>query len=63
MKKIFKVLAVLTLIFGFAGIGFARDVYVSGYYRKNGTYVQPHYRSAPNSSVRDNWSYKGNTNP
>ena len=63
MKKLFRVLAVLTLIFGFTEIGFARDVHVRGYYRKNGTYVAPHYRSAPNSSVRDNWSYKGNINP
>ena len=39
------------------------DVYVRGYTRKNGTYVKPHYRSRPNSSIRDNWSTKGNTNP
>lgn len=38
------------------------DVYVRGYQR-NGTYVQPHYRSDPNSSSFDNWSTKGNTNP
>jgi len=63
MKKLLRVLAVLVLIFGFTEIGFARDVKVRGYYRKDGTYVQPHYRSAPNSNMRDNWSYKGNTNP
>jgi len=62
MKKLLRVLAVLVLIFGFTEIGFARDVKVRGYYRKDGTYVQPHYRSAPNSNVRDNWSYKGNIN-
>jgi len=38
-------------------------VYVSGYYRSNGTYVQPHYRTAPNSTNRDNFSTRGNTNP
>ena len=63
MKKLFRVLAVLVLIFGFTEIGFARDVKVRGYYRKDGTYVAPHYRSAPNNTVRDNWSYKGNINP
>lgn len=43
-------------------IAFAQ-VYVKGYYRKNGTYVQPHYRSSPNSTKLDNWSTKGNINP
>lgn len=39
------------------------DVYVRGHYRSNGTYVQPHYRSDPNSTTLDNWSTKGNVNP
>jgi hypothetical protein len=39
------------------------QVPVNGYYRKNGTYVQPHYRSSPNSTKMDNWSTKGNVNP
>lgn len=38
-------------------------VHVKGYYRSNGTYVQPHYRSSPNSTVLDNYSTKGNINP
>jgi len=41
----------------------ARDVSVKGYYRKDGTYVRPHMRSAPDSSVYNNWSTKGNYNP
>mgnify|MGYP003682492297 CR=1 FL=1 len=39
------------------------DVSVRGYYRKDGTYVRPYMRSAPNGTDRDNFSYKGNTNP
>lgn len=39
------------------------DVRVKGYYRKNGTYVAPHYRSSPDSSRANNWSTKGNVNP
>ena len=39
------------------------DTYVNGYYKSNGTYVQPHYRSSPNSTTSDNWSTYGNTNP
>jgi len=36
---------------------------VRGYYRSNGTYVRPHYRSSPNSTQRDNYSTYGNYNP
>ena len=39
------------------------DVYVRGYTRKDGTVVPGHYRSAPNSTNRDNFSTRGNTNP
>ena len=39
------------------------DVSVNGYYRSNGTYVDPHYRSDPNHTASDNWSSYGNTNP
>jgi len=42
---------------------FAEDVWVNGYYRKDGTYVRPHYRSAPDGNVWNNWSTKGNINP
>ncbi|MCF6271378.1 MAG: hypothetical protein L3J41_16830 [Melioribacteraceae bacterium] len=38
-------------------------VRVSGYYRSNGTYVQPYFRTAPNSTNRDNFSTRGNVNP
>ena len=36
---------------------------VNGYFRSNGTYIQPHYRTTPNSTNRDNFSTQGNTNP
>lgn len=39
------------------------DVWVNGYYRSNGTYVQGHYRSSPDGNPYNNWSYPGNTNP
>lgn len=38
-------------------------VHVRGYTTKNGTYVAPHYRSAPDHSVWNNWSTRGNVNP
>lgn len=32
------------------------DVYVKGYYRKNGTYVAPYYRTKVNKTKLDNYS-------
>jgi hypothetical protein len=42
---------------------FAKDVYVQPYVRNDGTYVEGHHRSAPNSSRLDNYSTQGNVNP
>jgi hypothetical protein len=58
MKKLILTLAFLLV----ATIALA-EVYVNGYYRRDGTFVQPHYRSSPNSSKLDNWSSTGNINP
>lgn len=38
-------------------------VEVKGHTRSNGTYVKPHYRTKPDSTVNNNWSTKGNINP
>ncbi len=38
-------------------------VRVKGYLKKNGTYVQPHYRTAPDGKGYNNWSSAGNLNP
>lgn len=46
-----------------SGSAFAGDTYVHGYTRNDGTYVQPHYRSAPDSTQLNNWSTRGNVNP
>jgi|GEM_PF-4897319 len=37
--------------------------YVNGYYRRDGTYVAPHYRSSQNNFRSDNYTHRGNTNP
>jgi hypothetical protein len=39
------------------------DQYVDGYMRSDGTYVQGHYRSSPDSSHNNNYSTRGNANP
>lgn len=44
------ILTFLFRLFAFSGVGVeARRVRVRGYYRKDGTYVRPHYRTAPDS--------------
>lgn len=53
----------LVLLIGVFSTSAFADVYVKGHYRKNGTYVVPHYRSSPNGNKHDNWSTKGNINP
>lgn len=58
-----KFITSFILILFFTLGAFARDVYVNGYTRSNGTYVQPHYRSAPDSTKSNNWSTQGNYNP
>ena len=57
MKQILIIL--ITLI---SNISFGQ-VHVRGYFRSNGTYVQPHERTRPNSTITDNYSYQGNYNP
>ena len=39
------------------------QTHVDGHYRRDGTYVPPHYRTNPNSTTSDNWTTRGNTNP
>jgi uncharacterized protein YgiM (DUF1202 family) len=62
MKQLFTILFFLCFLFSFAQTN-SNHVYVSGYYKSNGTYVKPHYRTAPNSTNIDNFSTRGNTNP
>lgn len=50
-------------LLGAMTLGAAADTYVNGYFRSDGTYVQPHYRSNPDSSRLNNWSTQGNVNP
>ena len=60
MKKLILTFVVAII----ATMSFAQNhVKVNGYYRSNGTYVQPHYRTALNNTVRDNWSTYPNVNP
>lgn len=62
MKK-FILRAIKTLVLFAISLNAYSQVYVKGYFKSNGTYVQPHYRSYPNGNPYDNWSTKGNINP
>jgi hypothetical protein len=46
-----------------AGNAFAQTSYHRGYIARNGTVVQPHYQTMPDSSRLNNWSTQGNVNP
>jgi hypothetical protein len=64
MKKArLSLIPIFLLLFGLTVSSIFGAVRVRGYYRSNGTYVQPHYRSAPDGNFYNNWSTKGNVNP
>lgn len=63
MHRIILGLLVFTAILGAASLTADAAVRVRGYFRDNGTYVQPSYRSNSNSTRLDNWSTRGNYNP
>ena len=53
--KISSVLVVTSSILAITNT--AQAVSVNGYWKSNGTYVMPHFRTAPDSSVFNNYSY------
>ena len=60
-KYIIGSLFTLTILFGFFCFTNTAEAYTSvkGYYRSNGTYIQPYVRSSPNALKYDNYSYRG----
>ena len=63
MKKVIMMIGLISVIGLNLNTAANALVLVDGYFKSNGTYVQPHYRSSPNSTKSDNWSTIGNTNP
>lgn len=59
MKTLFVGLLIVVSLVTFC----CADDFVRGYTRRDGSYVAPHYRSDSNSTVTDNYSFKGNSNP
>lgn len=67
MKKLLFTLGV-TFLSIFAGVDLqaqtnSNHVWVDGYYKSDGTYVEGHYRTAPNNTINDNFSTYPNYNP
>ena len=60
--KLFSALLFIPII-TFIGEGVKADLWIDGYQRKDGTPVRGHWRTEPNDSIYDNYSYPGNFNP
>ena len=59
-----KLIFALALVVGVCWIcSDASAASTRGYVKKNGTYVQPYQRTAPDRSKYNNYSTKGNVNP
>jgi len=59
MRQLVLTVLVVLLLSGIA----VAQVWVNGYTDRNGRYVPGHWRSAPDNTVRNNYTYKGNVNP
>lgn len=63
--RILLIFVVLLIIAPPAGAqyGYGNDVYVRGHLERDGSYVQPHHRTAPDGMLWNNYSTQGNINP
>ena len=62
-KKSIILAAVLLVLISFLTVSLAEAGRVRGYYKQNGTYVQPHYRTSPDRNPYNNYNLPGNYNP
>jgi len=62
-KQSIFLIASLVVLISFLTMSVADAGWVRGYYRKDGTYVQPHYRTNPDGNPYNNYSFPGNYNP
>ena len=56
MKKIAAIVLATAVTFGSLASTASAGVFVNGYFKGNGTYVAPHYRSSPDSFTFNNYS-------
>nr|WP_315021891.1 hypothetical protein [uncultured Aminipila sp.] len=64
MKRFLKLnlTMIMIIVLLFSSTAYA-DVYVKGYFKSNGTYVEPYFRTSPNNTINDNYSTYPNINP
>lgn len=64
IKKYIILSLFLAGLLGFFSVNLAEAARVRSYYKPStGKYVQPYYRTSPNSTRWDNYSTRGNYNP
>jgi hypothetical protein len=61
-KKSMILAVALMVLISFLTASLAEAGWVQGYYRQDGTYVQPHYRTNPDGNPYNNYSFPGNYN-
>lgn len=61
--KIAKIVLAIFVIVSITSALAHAQTHVRGYFRKNGTYVQPHWRSTADGNFYNNWSTYPNVNP
>lgn len=62
-KKTMILTVVLMVLISFLTLSLAEAGRVRGYTRRDGTYVQPYYRTNPDRNPHNNYSFPGNYNP
>lgn len=60
MGRFMKLLILGTFFFSITAFA---DTWVNGYQKRDGSYVQGHYKSRSNNTRNDNYSTRGNRNP
>ena len=64
MSEALRIVTIAVVALAIVDFASASDrVRVKGHFRKDGTYVPPHYRTAPDGRFYNNWSTYGNVNP
>ena len=59
-----KVIGLITVwLFFFVALTAEADTYVNGYFKKDGTYVEGHYKTTPHDTNWGAYSTDGNSNP
>jgi len=62
-KRSIILVVVLAVLISFLTVSLAEAGRVRGYTRRDGTYVQPHYRTNPDVNPYNNYNFPGNYNP